>query len=404
MDGSVDRTAALQAFRRRFPGVERQTYMDVAARGLVSTSVRAAVDDYLDARMYEGGDKVAMFEAVERARAGFARLIGAEADAVALVKNISDGINAIAAGLDWRAGDSVVLAADLEHPANILPWHNLARRDGVVLKGVPSTGGVMPIEAMIRAIDDRTRVMAVSSVSFSPGFRTDLKSLATACRARNVILLVDAAQSAGVLATDVRDLGVDVLVASTQKGLLGLYGLGFLYVRPDLAERIAPAYLSRLGVTLESEHEAASSGFENFRYAAGARRFDVGNFNYLGAVAADRAIADLLDLGPATIEAHTVGLAARLRDGLAQRGLPVFRGPAPEADAHIVAVGGALADAHDATDDADMVDLHERLVANGVAHSIRRGVLRLSLHAYNDGSDVDRVLELAADWRRGRPS
>lgn len=398
---TMDNAAALQAFRAKFPGVQGQAYMDVAARGLVSTSVRAAIDDYLETRM-RGGDKPAMFELVERARSGFAQLINAPADAVAHVKNISDGINAVAASLDWRAGDNVVLATDLEHPANILPWHNIARRRDVALKGVASEGGVMPVEAMIAAIDERTRAVAVSSVSFSPGFRTDLGALASACRKVGAILVVDAAQSAGVVRTDVTALGVDVLAASTQKGLLGLYGLGFLYVRPELADKIAPVYLSRMGVALESEHEAASSGFENFRYAEGARRFDVGNYNYLGAAAAGEAIHGLLDLGPDRIETHVFALAARLRDGFAQQGLPVFRAPTPEGDAHIVAVGQGLADAHDATEDKEMVSLNAHLTAGGVAHSIRRGILRLSLHAYNDASDVERAIDLAAEWRQKR--
>ncbi|MEQ9122657.1 MAG: aminotransferase class V-fold PLP-dependent enzyme, partial [Alphaproteobacteria bacterium] len=217
-------------------------------------------------------------------------------------------------------------------------------------------------------------------------------------RAAGVPLVVDAAQSAGMLKTDVETEMIDVLVASTQKGLLALYGMGFMYVRKALAEDFRPTYLSRLGVELDSEHEAASGGFESFRYAAGARRFDVGNFNYLGAVAAERAIRNLLALGPDAVEAHLLGLARRMRDGLAQLGAPVFRGEAPGEEAHIVAIGESLADSHDRTDSQDMVRLNAYLTANGVRHSIRRGVLRLSLHAYNDAGDVDRVLELVGEF------
>jgi len=401
-DATAETETALRAFRARFPGTEGQVYMDVAARGLVSTSVRAEIDSYLDDRM-RGGDKPAMFEAVERARAAFAELIGAPTESVAHVKNISDGVNAVAACLDWRGGDNVVMATALEHPANIFPWHNQAQLRDVRLKSIAVEAGVMPVEAMIAAIDKQTRAVAVSSVSFSPGYRTDLAPLASACRAAGAILVVDAAQSAGIVQTDVTKLGVDVLVASTQKGLLGLYGLGFMYVRPELAERLAPVYLSRMGVGLDSEHEAASGGFEAFRYAKGARRFDVGNYNYLGAVAAGQAIRDLLDLGSETIEAHVFQLAARLRDGLAQQGLPVFRAPTPEGNAHIVAVGSGLADAHDSTEDDEMTALHAHLVENGVALSIRRGVLRLSLHAYNDADDVARVIDLARSWRAASP-
>ena len=401
--GTGAHVEALQAFRLGFPGAAAQTYMDVAARGLLSTRVRAVIDSHLDGRMHRGGDKAAMFATVERARAAFARLIGADADEIGFVKNVSDGANAFAAGIRWQEGDTVVLCAALEHPANILPWHNLARTRGVVMKDItPERPGVLPAEAMIAAIDDRTRAVAVSSVSFSPGFRVALAPLGAACRARGAALVVDAAQSAGILATDVRAANVDVLVASTQKGLLGLYGMGFMYMRRALAETFEPAYLSRFGVELEAAHEAASGGFESFRYAAAARRFDVGNHNYLAAAAAERAIRDLEALGSEVVERHVCALARRLRDGLSQLGVPVFRGPEPEDETHIVAVGTALADAHDRTDSEDMVRLNRHLADRGVVHSIRRGVLRLSLHAYNDAADVDRVLDLVRTFQAGR--
>ena len=386
-------------FRRLFPGVQGQTYMDVAARGLISTPVRAAVDAYMDRRM-SGGDKEAMFETVERARSLFARLIGAEADEVALVKNISDGVNAVASAIDWRPGDAIVICTDLEHPANLLPWHNLARQKGVRIEATPAAAdGAMPVEAMAAAIRPGVRVVAVSTVSFSPGFKTAIEPLAEACRAAGALLLVDAAQSVGIVQTDVKAMGVDVLATSTQKGLLGLYGMGCLFVRRDVAEALAPAYLSRMGVVLEGEHEAASSGIEDFRHAPAARRFDVGNYNYLGAAAAASAFDGLLALGPAETEAYVFGLAARLRAGFAQLGLPVFRSADGAGEAHIVAVGEGLADAHDQTDSARMQSLHQHLSDNAVQLSIRRGVLRFSLHAYNDATDVDRALALAGDWK-----
>jgi cysteine desulfurase/selenocysteine lyase len=351
--------------------------------------------------METGGDKAAMFETIERARAGFAELVHAETDEVALIKNISDGVNAFATAIPWQAGDSVVLCSELEHPANLLPWHNLVHQHGVRIISVAADWGSIPVEKMIDAMDERTRVMAVSSVSFAPGFATALDLLGAACRTRGVYLMVDAAQSAGILATDVNAAKVDVLIASTQKGLLGLYGMGFMYMRRDLAESLTPAYLSRLGVVLDGTHEAASAGIENFRYAAGTRRFDVGNYNYLAATAADRSIQALLALGSAEIEAHTSNLAAELREGLAALDLPILTPPSNSAHAaHIVAVGAALVDKHDQVDDPMLGSLNHFFVGRNVIHSMRRGVLRLSLHAYNDASDISRTIEATRDWRK----
>ena len=398
----LDHTASVFAkFRQNFPGLRNQAYFDVSARGLISTDVRAAIDGFLDTRMETGGDKADMFKTIERARAGFAELIRAEADEVALVKNITDGVNAFATAIRWQTGDAVVLCTELEHPANILPWHNLVRQHGIQITSVAADRGAIPVEQMIDAIDDRTRVMAVSSVSFAPGFATALDLLGAACRERGVYLMVDAAQSAGIMTTSVGASKIDVLLASTQKGLLGLYGMGFMYVRRELAESLTPAYLSRLGVVLDGAHEAASAGIENFRYAAGARRFDVGNYNYLAATAADRSIQNLLALGSDQIEAHTSKLAAELREGLAALDLPIFTSPINSASAaHIVAIGAALVDKHDQVEDPELDSLHRFLMDRKVIHTIRRGILRLSLHAYNDTTDIACTLEAAGDWRK----
>ena len=110
---------------------------------------------------------------VEGARSGFARLINARPGDVAIVKNVSEGINAIATAVPWRSGDNVVLCLELEHPNNILPWIHL-RRLGVEMRVVAPVDGAISADAVVAAIDGRTRVVSCSSVTFSPGLRADL--------------------------------------------------------------------------------------------------------------------------------------------------------------------------------------------------------------------------------------
>src|SRR5688572_6200923 len=249
MNKPVEAVALTEA-RSHFPALERWIYMDVSARGILSREVRAALDTHLDDRMMNGAtDKAHFFSLVERARARFAQLIGAEADEIAYTKNISDGLNMIATAIHWHKGDNVVLCPELEHPNNVYAWLNL-RRYGVEVRMVPPRDGHIPVDALIERMDERTRVATVSTVSFAPGFRTDVETLGRACRERDVLLLVDAAQSVGVQHTDVRASNIDALAVSTQKGLLGLYGMGFLYCRKAWAEKLTPAYLARFGVDL----------------------------------------------------------------------------------------------------------------------------------------------------------
>ena len=388
--------AAFARARRDYPATEDSIYLDVAARGILSRDVRTALDWILDDATWRGGQKQLWFERLEETRARFARLINAEPDEIAFTKNVSEGLNIVAAGLPWAEGDNVVVALEAEHPNNVYPWLNLRRR-GVALNGVPAVNGEIDTGRLISAIDGRTRLLSVASQTFSPGLRTDLDALAEACARRGVFLLVDGAQSLGILDVDVKRTPLDALAVSTSKGLLGLYGMGFLYVRRDRAETMAPAYLARFGVDLDEAHEA-EMGDTVYRLAPGARRFDLGNYNFPGAYAAHASLGRLLELGTTAIERHATRLARRLADGLAEQGLSVYgRGTAKLGS---IVCAGTLGGGHDTTGDAAMAALYEHLAANRVRLSIRRGVLRFSFHLYNDDSDVDRVLALVKEWRR----
>src|SRR5215468_3648153 len=246
----------LKAIRTSFAGAAQGPYMDVAARSLLYAGARAALDSYLDANATGRLDKTEMFAAIENTRSLFAQLIGADADEIAYTRNVTDGIATFAASLPWQSGDNVVLCEALEHPANLLPWYGLRPRFGIDVKTVAPAQGRIPLEGILAAVDGRTRVVAVSSVTFAPGFRSPVAALGAECRRRDVLLAVDGAQSIGSIDTDVKSLNIDALAASTQKALMGLYGLGFLYVRRAVSACLDPIFLSRFGITTEG-HEAA---------------------------------------------------------------------------------------------------------------------------------------------------
>lgn len=388
---SITSTAVTGA-HRDFPATEHLTYMDVAARCVMPRCVRQAIDAHLDQRMLEGGNKPKFFELVEETRSRFATLIHADPDEIAITKNVSEGLNMVATGLDWHPGDNVVLCPELEHPNNVYPWLNL-RRLGVEVRSVPARAGVISADDMLARADTRTRVLTASSVTFAPGFRTDIDALGRACRDRGILFVVDGAQSVGVLATDVRRSCIDALSVSTQKGLLGLYGMGFLYCRREWAEQMRPAYLARFGVIVGEGHEAAMGGFD-FRLQPSARRFDLGNYNFLAAAGANAAIRYLQGWGADAVEAYVVGLAHALARGILELGLPVCGGTPGAHLAHIVTVGRLGSGGHDSTEDPRFAALYKHLIENRVRLSIRRGILRFSLHVHNASRDVERVLDL----------
>jgi cysteine desulfurase/selenocysteine lyase len=387
------------AARADFPALGRWTYLDVAARCVLSRTTRAALDAHLEDQMTNGGDKKRFFEVVEETRGRFARLINADADEIAYAKNVSDGINMIATAFHWKRGDNVILCPELEHPNNVYPWLNM-RRYGLEVRELPRDRGHMPVDQIIARMDKGTRVVSVSTVSFAPGFRTDIDRLGRACRERGALLLVDAAQSAGILHTDVRRSQIDALAVSTQKGLLALYGMGFLYCRREWAEQLEPAYLARFGVDLgDADAHEASRGADDYKLMPGARRFDCGNYNYAGAAAAHASLAALSAIGTERIERHVTGLAHEFARGMLDLGLPVPGGePGPHLG-HIVSVGN-LSDNHYGADDERIQGLYEHLVENNVKLSIRRGTLRFAFHLYNNRDDVQRVVDLSRAFLR----
>jgi len=387
-----------EQIRQLFPGASERTYLNMAAKGLVPTTVRDVVHEYVNAQVAGTSDKDVLREGVEETRALVASMIGADADEVAITKNVSEGLNLFAASLEWRAGDNVVICPELEHPNNIYLWFNLARRYGVEVRSVDPVDGMMPIEAMVAAVDHRTRIVTFPTISFAPGFITDVEPLVRAARSVGAWTLADGAQSIGSLQTDVHALGVDALAVASQKGLLSLYGFGFLFVRREVAEQLVPIHVARYGISLDAHETAYSDG--PLEYAPGARRFDLGNYNYLGMSATRAALELVTEVGVGRIQAHVQSLAAELADGLLDAGLPVVGGGSGPHLAHIVSSGRLGGGRHYSADDPEVNALHRHLVDEGIVFSLRSGVLRFSFGLYNDASDVDRVLSSVHGWRK----
>ena len=388
-------STGLAAARREFPGTDNWIYFETSARGLVPAGARDAVARYLDDRIHEGGDKRTMLVPLERARARFAKLIHAEPDEVAIVKNVSEGINAIVTALDWQAGDNAVLCTDIEHPNSIYALYNMRDRRGIEVRAVPPTPDhATPIDTIAATIDAKTRMVIASTVTYTTGAKTDLDALAKLCRARDILLLVDGAQSVGALEFDVRTTLVDAMTVGASKYLCGLYGFGFLYVRRERAERMQPGSLARYGIDLGDAHEGEKGGTE-YRLMPAARRFDVGSYNYAGANAVDVSLALIEKVGVPAIEAHVLALAREFTAGLLKLGLPVMSGKVDKHFSHIVIVGKPE---HDAATEARLNNLHAHLAAHRVKASIRHGRLRFAFHFYNTHDEVAKVLAIVQQF------
>lgn len=319
---------------------------------------------------------------VEVVRDAAATLMGVGVDDVAFVRNTTEGLGLVAAGLDWRTGDAVVVASR-DHPNTVLPWR--ARSDaGVEVIAVDRLGptGALPLDAFATALDagrGRVRVVAVSWVQADTGWRADLAALARRAHAHGALLCVDAIQGLGVVPCDLAAWGVDAAAAGAQKWMLGPHGIGLAYVAPHLRDRLrvlAPGASSVIGA-IGSE----------LTYRTSARRFESGAHNHTGIAGLGAGLDLLADAGPDAVWAWVDHLATRLADGLGALGVEVVSARSNgERSGIVTAVLHGL----------DPFDAVARLERLGVVVAARGPGIRFSPHAWNTPAEVDAALAAMA--------
>lgn len=378
--------------RARFPAAREWTYLNVGSRGIISDAARQAAVELVDGHWLVDVSKEKINPLLGTCKEEFARLIRGNPSEVAVTENVSEGLNAVATAIDWQPGDNVVVSSDLEHANNVYLWYWL-RRFGVEVRAIPPRAGEIDAKALAAAIDGRTRIVTAASVTFTPGFRTDLQTIGKAARSHGALFLVDGVQSCGVLKLDVHENCIDALATSTSKGLLGLMGLGFLWVREDWLPRLKPAYVARTAIATTGHYSEIES--IDFEFAPAAERFEVGNPNWVGIAAAAKALQEINEAGIDDIEAHALALAEKLRRGLEDLGLPVRRPAVARASSHLVTVGERGAGDAYATRDPVLNAIASALTDARVRFSIRRGLLRFGFHMYNNDADVQKVIEIA---------
>jgi cysteine desulfurase/selenocysteine lyase len=353
-------------------------YFNCAAAGPLPVRTRDALLDAIADQARRGILGVWKVEReIDTQRARVGRLIGASGDDIAFLRNTTDGANVVARGLDWRAGDEIVVS-DNEFGANAMPWLAL-REYGVVIRFIETARERLTPEVLERTMTARTRLVAVSWVSFIDGYRHDLTGLARVAHAGGALLCVDAIQGLGGFGVDVRASGIDALYAGGQKWLLALAGASFLYVEPSLRERLHVRWRGWRDV-------ADMWDFLNYDQplAPNAARLEGGTLNFLGLHALGISSAYLHDIGLERIGAHVLAVSDYLVDGLRRVGAEIvsLRGPGVSSGIVTFRLPGI-----------DPVEQGRALQAAGVVTTYRSNGIRLSLHGYNTRDDVDALLQ-----------
>ena len=363
-----------EAVRAEFPGLAGRTFLDTATFGqLPRRTVEAVANHFARRDSTACRDFLNWFDDAERTRSSVAQLIGAHADDIAFVPNACTALATLMPGIGWRPGDRVV-TLEHEFPNNLYAPTALEERGVEFIE--TAWGGFG------ESLNERTRLVLLSTVNYSTGFRPPLEAIGPALRERGIALYVDGTQSIGALQFDVARVQPAVLAVHGYKWLLCPNGCGFMYVRPDVREWL-PANV----IGWRSHHDWRN--VNNLHHgrpqpAARAEKYEGGMPAMPLLYALDASVGLQFELGSANIEARVMELAARLREILLAAGAAV-----PDYGSQIVTA---------CFPGVDAAELQRRLESRNVHVSARHGALRVSAHFYNDEADLGRfqgILEQA---------
>lgn len=327
----------------------------------------------------------AFFDVPNRIRASIAKLINAQPNDIALTTGASSGMSGIAYGLTWKPGDEVITATG-EFPLQYASWKPMEEREGIVLKIVKPREKFLDADDIIAALTPRTRLVSLSLVRFDDGVLIDAARIGAACHAQGALLLIDASQGCGIVPIDVQAMNVDFLVSAGYKFMLGPFGTGFCWGRPDLVAAMRPGpfyWMAAQGM----EHGFAAMSFADPKPAAGAKRWDAAETaNYFNHAALDASLEFVLQVDPATALAHCHNLIDQLFERLPKdRCIPA----SPLDRAHRGPYASFAARTPEKT-----VALYDKLRKENVVVSLREGNIRVSPYLFNTERDIDRLVSV----------
>jgi len=237
-----------QNIRDLFGAALSCTYLNTAAIGpLPSQAVRAVASQLEDVAANGSSGLCEWFETRDRVRKLVASMLGVEADGIGFTRNTSDGLCAVAAGIDWDSGDNIV-SFENEFPANYYPWKKLRDEEGVELRLCPERDGGMDLDHLCGLIDEHTRLVTLSAVQYSTGYRLDLDRIGRACRGAGALFAVDIIQAFGAVPLDLKACNVDIAAGGSYKWLCAPQGCGILYLGERARQVVQPTSYGWLGV------------------------------------------------------------------------------------------------------------------------------------------------------------
>jgi selenocysteine lyase/cysteine desulfurase len=368
-----------------FPWTADTVYLNNASIGPIPERTRRALDEFTAKRTAPHllPDRE-LFAGLAAARLGIAQLINADPSEIALATNTGFGLHLAARTLPLKRGD-IVLLSDKEFPANVYPWLML-REQGITVEMARCTANGWPDEAHLleRLRDPRVRVLAVSFVQFSNGYRADLKKLGVAARANGTYLVVDGIQGIGNSVLDLQETPIDILACGGQKWLLSPWGSGFVYVRKELVAQLEPTITGWMAFEGTDDFSRLTEYNPTFR--SDARRFEMITLPYQDFVGMTVSLSLLLEIGVRDIAEVTRATHAPILKWAAENDVRIT---SPTENGHRSAILCVAP--------PKPAEAYHGMKRARVVCSLREGAIRLSPHCYNTVEEMEKVIEVLDD-------
>ena len=368
----------IEKSRSYFPHLKNGIiYFNHASTAPINTLMKNRIDEFLKERSDYALDDYWAFKAVaDETKSMLGKMINCSGERIAFLDNTTNGIIWLAQGIDWKSGDRIILN-DVEFPANVYPFLQLKEK-GVEIDFIKSSNGIVTAEEIIDAIKPETKLLSISFVQFLSGYRIDLEKIGRVCKEKKIIFSVDSIQGLGAIRLDVEKFNIDFLANGTQKWMLGLQGLAFIYVRKELQDKMKSAPIGWLAVKdawnlLNFDLTTKETG----------ERFQPGTLNNLGIYAFNSSMKLINEFDFDEIEKQILSNSKYFIEELAKIGYksPLVSFP----EMHLSGIVSFRSQ--------DAQKIFDILSQKKIVCSLREGYIRFAPHFYNTKQDIDYVVD-----------
>ncbi len=372
-------------YRSHFADFEGMAYLNAALQGPMPLAAAREAQAALEWK--KRPDRLAdtaYFDLPDRIREKVSLAIGARPDEIAVTSGASAGLASVAAGIDWKPGDEVLVGRG-EFPAHFSTWLRYEKAGKLRVRVVEPRGRFLTADDYVAQIGPQTRVVSASFVRFDNGARLDSAPVGEACRKAGAALVLDITQCAGSMPMNIRELGATMAVCSGYKWLLGPYGAGFFWIANEWIERLPLGAVYFMA--LEGAREFDALPFEKFQPMPGARRWDspeTANFTNLAAF--ESSLDMLLRIGLDSVAQHVDGLVGELIERLPRDRCALASPEERSKRGPYVCVSALKPEETPA--------LYEKVRAAQIHVSLRNSALRIAPYLYNTSGEISRLIEV----------